>query len=291
MDCDTVFDRHILQLVDKLRMGEVIHLLTPKASHSRKIEVFKTDGIVPSTEFMRKFPLVVRTSVSNFAVDTVKFLKSALTVVASFLGERNLAGCLTESSEVVAEESRIVNTRAIRECHIGFKTEIHTDGCTFMCLSDSVYGSVKNQHDIEISDSVPLDDKPLDCTFAGPAEKELECLSDFIHRKTVVFYLVAALLKYDGCKVFRSLKLWRSLGDMVKEPLVGGIKTLNHLLHGLRVKTAHLASLCKMRFQTVGVDEFAEPPIVAFLQGETMIPYKGSLSQHSRKMFVSLGVI
>lgn len=291
MDCDTVFDGDIFQFGNKLRMGEVIHLLTPHPSHTRKIEVFKADSVIPFTKFVRELPLIVGTPVSDCAVNAVKFLASALTVVVSFLRERKPAGCLTESSEVIAEESRIVNARAIGECHIGFKTEIHTDGCTFMCLSDSVYGSVKNQHDIEISDSVPLDDKSLYRSVIGAAEKEFERLSDFIHRKTVTLYLVAALFEYNGCDVTCPLKLWRSLGDMVKEPLIGGIKTLNHLLHGLRVKTAHLVSLCKMRFKTVGIYELTEHPIVTFLQRKAMIPYKGSLSQYSRKMLVPLGVI
>lgn len=291
MDDNAIFGGDILQFGDKLRMGEVIHLLTPHPSHTRKIEVFKADSIVPFTKFVSELPLIVGTPVSDCAVNTVKFLASALTVVASFLRERKPAGCLAESSEVVAEESRIINTRAIGERHVGLKTEIQTNGCTFMCLSDSVHGAVENQHDIEISDSVSLDDKSLYRSVIGSAEKELECLPDFIHRKTVVFYLVTALLKYDGCKVFRSLKLWRSLGDMVKEPLVGGIKTFNHLLYGLRVKTTHLVSLCKIRFKTVSVDELTKHPIVTLLQRKAMIPYKGSISQQSRKMFVSLGVI
>lgn len=291
MDFNAIFSGDILQFGDKLRMGEVIHLLTPKASHTRKIEVFKTDYVVPPAKFVSKFPLIVGTSVSDCAVDAVKLHAPALTVAASFLRERKPAGCLAESSEAVAEESRIVNARAIGESHVGFKTEIHTHGCTIMCLSDSVHGAVKNQHNIEISDSVSLDDKPFYRSVIGSAEKEPERLTDFIHRKIVSLYLVAALLEHDGCEVFRPLELWRSLCDMVKEPLIGGIKTLNHLLHGLRVKTTHLVSLCKMRFKAVGVDEFTKHPIVTLLQSKAMIPYKGSLSQHSRKMLVPLGVI
>lgn len=291
MDCDTILSGDIFQFGDKLRMGEVVHLLTPKAGHARKTEVFKKDGVVPFAKFVGKFPLIVGTSVSDCAVDAVKLHAPALTVVASFLRERKPAGCLAESSEVVAEKPRIVNARAIGERHVCLKTEIHTYGCTFMCLSDSVHGSVKNQHDIEISDSVPLDDKPFYRSVIGPAEKEPERLADFIHRKTVVLYLVAALLEYDGCEVFSPLELRRPLGDMVKEPLVGGVKAFNHLLHGLRVKTTHPVSLCKMRFKTIGVDELSEHPIVTLLQRKAMIPYKGCLSQHSRKMLVPLGVI
>lgn len=291
MDCYTIFSGDILQFGDKLRMGEVAHLLTPQLRHARKVEVFKADGIVPPTEFMCELPLKVGTSVSDFAVDAVKFFAPSLTVVAPFLCERKPAGCLAEPSKVIAEESRVINARAIGERHVGFKTEIHTDGCTFMCLSDSVRGSVENQHDIEISDSVPLDDKPFYRSIIGAAEKEFERLSDFINRKAVVLYRVAALFEYDGRKVLRLLKLWWALGNMVKEPLVGGIKTLNCLLHGLRVKTLHLVSLCKMRFKSVSIDKLAKHPIVTFLQRKAMIPYKGSLSQHSRKMFVSLGAI
>lgn len=200
MDDNAIFGGDILQFGDKLRMGEVIHLLTPHPSHTRKIEVFKADSVIPFTKFVREHPLIVGTPVSDCAVNAVKFLASALTVVASFLRERKPAGCLTESSEVIAEESRIVNARAIGESHIGFKTEIHTNGCTFMCLSDSVHGSVENQYNIEISDSVPLDDKPFYRSVIGAAEKEFERLSDFIHRKTVAVYLVAALLENDRCR-------------------------------------------------------------------------------------------
>lgn len=281
MDDNAIFGGDILQFGDKLRMGEVIHLLTPHPSHTRKIEVFKADSIVPFTKFVSELPLIIGTSVSDCAVDVVKFFASALTVVASFLCERKPTGCPTESSEVITEESRIVNARAIRERHVGFKTEIHTNGCTFMCLSDSVYGSVENQHDIEISDSVSLDDKPFYRSVIGAAEKEFERLADFIHRKTVAVYLVAALLENDRCEVYSPLKLGRSLGDMVKESLVGGIKTLNHLLHGLRVKTIHLISFCKMLLQCRLGYELAKHPIVTLLQHKAMIPYKGSLSQHS----------
>ena len=291
MDCDTVFGSHILQLADKLRMGKVVHLLTPKARHAREIEVFKTDGVIPLTQVMRKFPLKIGASVSDCAVDSVKLLASALPVMTSFLRERKPAGRLAEPSEVVTEKSRIVNARAIGESHVGFKTEIHTNGCTFMCLSDGVHGSVENQHDMKISDSVSLNDKPFYNSVIGAAKKELECLADFINCKTVVFYLVATLLEYDRREVLCPFELGRSLGDMVKEPLIGGVKTLNHLLNSLRVEATHLVSLCKMRFKAVGIDEFAEHPIVTLLQCKAMIPYKGSLSQHSRKILVSLGVI
>lgn len=240
---------------------------------------------------MSQFPLIVGTSVSDCVMDAVKFFASALVVVAPFLRKRKPTGCLAELSEVIAEKSRIVNARAIGESHIGFKTEIHTNECTSMCLSDGVHGLIKNQHDIEISDSVSLDDKPFYRYVIEAAEKEFECLADFIHRKTVAIYLVAALLENDRCEVLRPLKLGRSFGDMIKESLVGDIKTLNHLLYSLRVKTTHLVSLCKMRFKSVSVDEFVKHPIVTLLQRKAMIPYKGSLSQHSRKMLVSLGVV
>lgn len=220
MDGDTVLGGYKLLFIDKLRMGEVVHLLTPQPRHAHKIEVFKADGVIPPAKVMGELPLIIGTPVPDFAVDAVKFLASALTIVASFLCERKSARCLAEFSKVIAEESRIVNARAIGERHVGFKTEIHTDGCTFMCLSDGVHGSVKNQHDKEISYSVPLDGKSFYRSAIRSAAEELERLSDFINRKAVVLYLVAALLEHYGCKVLRPLELWRSFGEMVKEPLI-----------------------------------------------------------------------
>lgn len=280
MDSDAVFGRHILQFVDKLRMGEVVHFPPPQSGHARKIEVFKTDDVVPSAKVVCELPLKVGTSVSDSTMDSVKLFASVLVVVASLFRERQSKRGSFEFVKVTSEKTRIVNTRAVGGRHVCFKAKIHTYGCTIMCLFVGSNGSVENQHDIEIPDSVALYDKPLDCTFIRSAEKESERLTDFVYRQTVFFYLVATLFEDDGCKVFSPLELWRSFGDMVKKPPVSRVKTFNHLLHGLRVNALHPVSLCKMRFQAVGINEFAEHPIVAFMQGETMIPYKGSIHQH-----------
>lgn len=210
---------YILQFCDKLRMGEVVHLLPPQSGHTRKIEVFKTDDVVPSAKVVGELPLEIGTSVPDSTLDSVKPFASVLVVVASLFRERQSMRGSFEFVKVTPEKTRIVNTRAVRECHVCFKTKIHTYGCTIMCLFVGSNGSVENQHDIEIPDSVALYDKPLDCAFIRTAEKESERLTDFVYRQTVFFYLVATLFEDDGCEVFRPLELWRSFGDMVKNRL------------------------------------------------------------------------
>lgn len=88
MDSGAVFGRHILQLVYKLRMGEVVHLLPPQSDHTRKIEVFKTDDVVPSAKVVRELPLKIGTSVPDYTMDSAKLFASVLVVVASLFRER-----------------------------------------------------------------------------------------------------------------------------------------------------------------------------------------------------------
>lgn len=46
-----------------------------------------------------------------------------------------------------------------------------------------------------------------------------------------------------------------------------------------------------MRFQAVGINEFAKHTIIYLLQSKAMIPHKGSLPQHSREALIPLGII
>ena len=81
MDSDAVFGRHILQFVDKLRMGEVVHLLSPQAGHTRKIEVFKTDDVVPSAKVVCELPLKILAFVSDVLKLAAHIRAAALSVV------------------------------------------------------------------------------------------------------------------------------------------------------------------------------------------------------------------
>ena len=144
MDGNAVFGRHILQFVNKLRMGEVVHLLSPQAGHTRKIEVLKTDDVVPPAKVMRELPLKVGTSVPDSTIDSTKLFASVLVVVASLFRKRQSMRGSFEFVEVTSEKTRIVNTRAVRECHVCFKAKIHTYGCTIMCLFVGSNGSVEN---------------------------------------------------------------------------------------------------------------------------------------------------
>lgn len=88
-----------------------------------------------------------------------------------------------------------------------------------MCLFVGSNGSVENQHDIEIPDSVALYDKPLDCAFIRSAEKESERLTDFVYRQTVFFYLVATLFEAMDVKSLARLNFGGRLAIWSKNRL------------------------------------------------------------------------
>ena len=288
---NAVLGSNILQLVHELRVGEVVHLASPQPCHPREVEVFDADSVISTAKVVGELPLKIGTLVAYVAVYAVKLLISALSVVAALLGFRQSARSLSEFAEVCFEELRIGYTRAIGEGHICLQPKIHAHGCTFECLSVGLCGTVENHNDKPIADGIAFYDEPLDSALVRTREEEAESFANLVYCQLIAFELVTALLEHYGGKELRGAELRRSLGNMVEETLIGYVKTFYDLLDGLRVEALHPITLGKMTFEAIDADVFAKEPIIAFLQGKAMIPYKARFSEHSREILVALGVI
>ena len=80
------------------------------------------------------------------------------------------------------QELRIVNSRAVAQCHVLLQPEVNANGCTIVCLSDGLRGLIKHHDDEELSEVATLDGEGLNLSVIRTAQRELETFLDVVHR-------------------------------------------------------------------------------------------------------------
>ena len=222
----TVLACKILQLADELAVGEVGHLATPQRGHARELQVFDADGIEAAAEVVRQLPLPVVAAVGDEFLHAVLRTSCSAAVVAAFLFLRQTAVGGALHAESLIQVARRLDALARGECHVGLQSEVDTDGCTIMCLSDELRGLVEYHDDEELSEVVPLDGEGLDLPIIRTAQRELEAFLDTVNGQDVSIQGIAALFEYYRGEILGLAKLRWTLGQMLKEPLIGGIEPL-----------------------------------------------------------------
>lgn len=282
----------ILQLADKLSMGEVGHLAAPERGHTSELQVLDADGVEAAAQVVRQLPLPVVAAVGDEFLHAVLRPSCSLAVVAALLLLRETAVCGSLHAESLLQIAWRLDALARGERHVCLQAEVDANGCTIMCLSDGfALGLDEEVHEI-FPDGSALHSHVLDCAYfiVWPAQRELEAFLDFVDGQHVPVQRVAALLEHEALEVVSPLELGRPCLYVTEETLVGLVLTLQYLLHGLRVKPAALAvPLHPLAFHAIHVDVLLIHFVVPLLQGQRMVPYPRCLAQHRVKMLRLLG--
>ena len=284
MDSDTILGRDILQLHDEIAVGKVSHLPAPTAAHALENQVLEDDGVVFAAKRVGQFPLEVASSVADAGMKTVKLPALAFTVAGTLDAPREIAAPAAELAKAFLEEHGVVHRCAVAQRHVSPQPEVNAHGCTIVCLSEADRGLVENHDDEIFPKAVALDGECPHLPFVRTAQREFEPLANPVYRQDVVAQGIAALLEYDGGEVACLAELRGTLRQAGEETLVGGVKTLENLLHRLRVKHLPVDTVREVRLHSLAADVPAVQAVVPALKRKGMIPYKRSLSEHRVKM-------
>ena len=265
-------------------MGKVTDLPAPAAAHTLENQVLEEDGVIPTAKIMGQLPLEVAPSVADADMETFKFPALPLTVAGAFDALREVAALAAKLSKVAFQELGVVNLRAITQRHVLSQPKVDAYGCTIVCLSDRLRDFVEHHDDEIFPKAVALDGECPHLPFVRTAQREFEPLADPVYRQDVAAQGIAALLEYDGGEVACLAELRGTLRQAGEETLVGGVKTLENLLHRLRVKQLPVDTVREVRLHSLAADVPAVKAVVPALKRKGMIPYKRSLSEHRVKM-------
>ena len=274
----------ILQLQHEIAVGKVTDLPAPAAAHALEHQVLEDDGVVTAAKVVGELPLEIAPAVTYPLMETVELQTLTLPIAGArhTLGE--IAAPAAQLQKTVLDEQGVLHRHPVAQRHIPLQPEVNANGCTIVCLSDGLRELVEHHDDVKLSEVVPLDGESLDLSGIRTAQRELEAFLDAVYGQDVAIQGIAALLEDDGRKVLRLAELRRTLGKMPEETLVGGVKTLEYLLRGLRVKKRSLDASRKVCFHALAADILAAHAVVPALKRKGVIPHKTSLPEHRVKM-------
>ena len=160
----------------------------------------------------------------------------ALTVVGILDAPREISTPSAKLAKVVFQKLGGVNQRAVAQRHVPPQPEVNAHGCTIVCLSEAGGWLAGNHDDEMFPEAVALDGECLHLPVARTAQREHEPHAGPVYRQDVAAQRTAALLEHDGGEIPCLAELRGTLRQAGEETPVGGVKTLEDFLDGLRVK-------------------------------------------------------
>ena len=291
MDGDTILGGHVLELQHKLPMCQVGHLPSPEGRHASELQIFDEDSVVLLAQLMGELPLKGIALIDHLLMVSVKIQSLPFPVMGVWHTFREVPRLTLQLAQSALQELRIVNSRSVAQRHVLLQSEVNTDGCTIVCLSDGLRGLVEHHDDEELSEVVPLDGEGFDLSGIRTAQRELEAFLDTVYGQDVAIQGIAALLKQDGREILCPAELRRTLGQSFEETLVGGIEAFKDFLSSLAMQKVAMNPLSKVGFHLTDADVFMIHAVVSLLQGQCMVPYKAGLTEHLIQVLRSIGTI
>ena len=281
-DGATVLHSHEPEDLHERGEAEVGYLSAPQCFHAGEIQILKCDVLESPHQVECRLEVEILPYVGDLAVQQGKGALRLRSVVRSFFLSGKVLVCPFYFFQQLFKRLRGVDYTAVTEHQEFFHTEVTTRYFGSRGVASDTMIGVSDKDKVEIANSVPLDSQGFDLPdqFAGLVEPV---------RHSVDFYCIAGdgvtgLFQGEAAKLGCFTKGWRSYFPLAlrlyvaEKQGVALLDSLHHILNRLRAKVipkcvaGAFLQLRDMLHQVKLVKVLSAPSVVAFMQGNTVVP-------------------
>ncbi len=302
MELFSMFNTLIFQHCEELIRCKVANLASPQSFHTVNVKCFGNDNVKTPTKSGGKFPLPIKTLVSNFPIMSCELADCSIPVVRTFTFATQRFIQRPQCIQGLFQKLWCLYLITIAQCQKRLQSEVYTNALT--CVRKGFGRSVVRDNTKPIVASSVTKDLDI-ADISVPLTMLMERIPDFI-KLQLLFFFMPRLKRDTDTSVLKFVSTWelsrtipvfsfvfRFTRFILKEPILRIIKSDNNSVKCVTwypspMFVGGMKAFRKMWLQSISASIFTINPIIPIFKSKKIVVDISKFVQHITKFLVLL---